>query len=248
MGKKIDRFVLNAAAGFGFYLFYRDATGSAAISVLLALLSCIILRRILRRVLRHLNAKPFIRKRRIRRETSGAILRLACLDAESAAKDIRTLLERHYHEVFNVALIQAHPSDALTRAAVFEAWKEKRDFDRLVICATCTADTECRALAASLKSPRVALIDSAALSRLIAEHPEGLMPERIQSRPAQMKMRKYGAWMLNRRDVPKNLLLSVAMTTIYLLSGNPAYLLGAIFLLTVVLLSLRRPSAPAKLF
>lgn len=248
MGKKIDRFVLTSAAGILLYLYFRVGTGSSLLSVVLALTGCILLKKIIGILKKRLSRKAFFQKRMIRREASGAIMRLACRESETALQEVRTLLKKHYGLDFHVRLLQAHPSERLTPGSVFNLWKENRGADHLVICATCPADAACKAVAASLKSPKIALVDSDALARLIAEHPEALASARDSGTPAALKMRKFGVLLFNRRSAPKNLLLAGVMAVMYYLSANPVYLLGAAALLTVALLSLRRSAAPEKLF
>lgn len=248
MGKKIDGFVLTAAVGVLLYLYFRSGTGSDAIAVILALMSCALLRKLVRRIGKLLAGKPFLQKRRVRREASGAILRLACLDEEDALRDVRQLLSKHYGGDFAVELVQAHPSEHLRPGTVFELWKKNRGCARLAVCTTCAAEPDCKAVAASLKAPQVAVVDSAVLTRLIAEHPEGLVFAGESCPPARLKLRKIGILLFNRRNAPKNLLLSLFLALLYFLTGNPADLLGCAFLTLISLISLRRAPAPEKLF
>ena len=93
-----------------------------------------------------------------------------------------------------------------------------------------------------------ALVDSVALARLIAEHPEVLISEDRHCPPAKLKFRRLGILLFNRRSAPKNLLFALFMAVMYFLTANPAYLLCSAALMVIALLSLRRAAAPEKLF
>ena len=248
MGKKIDRFVLTAVVGTLFYLYYRGALESDFIAVPLALLSCAVVRRLFKSLfLRLSDSRPF-KKRQIRRSANGAVMRLACLEREAALADVESLLRKHYADDFSVALIQSHPSAQVQINEIFDSWKQNRDCERLALCATCQSDSAAQALAASLKAPKVAIVNADVLTRLIAEHPDGLMPETDRSTPARLKIKRLALLLFNRRSAPRNLLFSVSMLAMYLLTGNIGYLLCACVLAAISLFSLKRMTAPERLF
>lgn len=248
MGKKIDLFVLHVALAAMLYFYFRSAFESRAAALALALLSCYLLVKLLRGLLRALSKSPWMRKRGLRRSASGAVMRLACLPREEAAEKLENLLKQCYEELPDLALVQTHPSLRLAEERVFEIWKAHRGKARLVICATCKADPACRMMAASLKAPRVALVDAASLEQLICEHPDGLIPAREKSVRARLHLRRAAALLVNRKNAPRNLLLALSMLLIYLFSGNALYLFSALALIFLAFASLRHAPRPAKLF
>ena len=178
MGKKIDLFVLHVALAAAFYLYFRGAFQSRAVALALALLCCFVLLRLGKRLLALLKNCSWMRRRAVRRGAHGAVMRLACLPEEEAQSAVRALLQKCYGAVPELALVQQHPSLRLSEERVFEIWRAHRGRAQLAICATCRANDPCRALASSLRAPRVALVDASALEQLICEHPEGLVAPR----------------------------------------------------------------------
>ena len=253
MGKKIDAFVLTLAAAGGFYLYFRGALRSRLASLALALLCCFVLVKFVRRTAAILSKGRFMQKRRVRRCAGSAVMALACRDAGQAREQLIELLRESFAgecpESLSVELIQLHPSTKLPQDRLFDAWRAHRGEDRLAVCATCPADADCRILADSLRAPRVALIDSANLTQLIAEHPEGFHCEdAAPTKRLRLRFNRVFALLINRRNAPRGLLFAVAMVLMYVLSANTAYLIAAMALLFLTLASLRRAPRPAKLF
>lgn len=251
MGKKIDRFVLTVIAMAGFYFFYQQAFHMRALSLMLSIISSLVLRKLVRSILNLLNQSRIFRRKRMRKCACGAMMRLACLPDSEAQMEMETLVRKIYKGDYAVAVIQAHPSEKLNTQSLFELWKSHyQKQERLVICATCAADTDCRLLACSLKAPRVALLDSAALVQLMAEHPEGMCADEAPSPRARLRQRmRHASYLLiNRKNAPRGFVFSISMLALYLLSGKIWYLISALFLLFLVLASLRKASRPVRLF
>ena len=250
MGKKIDHFVLSAATAAALYFYFQNAFHSRPVSVVLAFICTVLLSKLFHGFLSLIRRSSLMQRRHIRRCASGAMMRLACMPRAQAQVLLENLLRQDYSGEYAVDLIQSHPSAMLSRQQVFELWKAHLDQQRLVICATCPADSGVRLLASSLKSPRVALMDSAALAQLIAEHPSGMLPEKeIPCRKSiRHRFQQIAARLINRRNAPRSLLIAVSLFILYLLSGKTYYLISALSLVFLALISLKHASRPAKLF
>lgn len=247
MGKKIDGFMLTLGTALILYHFFYRAFGDRRAAIPLALFCCAVLVKLMRRIFALFTHLPLLKRWRIRRHTGGALMRIACMDEHEALQSVEKLLALSYRNDAPVALVQAHPATSLSGEKIFDAWRSHRNEERLVICATCKCDPNSRMLAQSLKQPKLALVDADALSLLIAEHPEGLLPETDTKRP-RLRLR-YGLQILiDRKNAPRCLLLSLSMLTMYIFSGNIFYLIAALFLFTIALISLHRAGRPAKLF
>lgn len=248
MGKKIDRFVLTLACAGAFYLYYQRAFHSRPIAIGLALLSCLVCARLLNRVFALASKGRFWQRRRIRKCAGSALMHIACQPREAAIEAMERLLRSCYDGEYTVELIQAHPSASLSQNQIFETWKAHRDAQRLAICITCTVSPECRMLAASLNTPKVALIDAPLLTRLITEHPEGMALSEEKRACPRRSLRRIAALLVRRKNAPRSLLFSGAMLTMYVLSANIFYLIFAMLLLFLALVSLKTPARPARLF
>ena len=253
MGKKIDAFVLTLAAACGFYLYFRSIFRNRVIALILALGCCYLLVKFVRRVISLFVRGRFMRKRRVKRCAGGAVMDLACRNADDARERLSALLRASYAsecpEAMPIELIQLHPSTKLPQDRLFDAWRKHLGEDRLAVCCTCPADADCRILASSLRAPRVALVDSGTLTRLIAERPEGFVCESAApAKRARLKLRRIASLLVNRRNAPRGLLFTLAMLAMYVLSANIAYLIAAMVLLFLVLASLHQAPRPAKLF
>lgn len=247
MGKKIDGFVATLLPGIAAWFYFSRRFESRLIPFAAAVLTCILTGKLMRKIFAVVRRIPFVHRRKLRRNAGAAMLRIACLPRDRAHEDICTLIRKCYPDSeFNLELIQQHPSLKLSEGTVFQAWKKHSGEDRLVICASCRTDPVVRAFAASLPSPKVTLIDSDMLSQMIAEYPEGMLPENTPKAP--MRLRHAANLLINRRNAPRNLLFSASMLLMYALTANVLYLISAIFLLAATFLSLRRKLRPQKLF
>ena len=157
------------------------------------------------------------------------------------------LLKKSYAGEYAVELVQAPPSGSLSQRELFEVWKTHRDAERLAVCATCECDSSCRMLAATLRQPRIALIDAQLLAQLAAAHPGVLELPGEAQRPHRQLGRSLHL-LINRKNAPRCFLFSVSMLILYALSANPYYLISSMALLFLALASLHRAPRPAKLF
>ena len=248
MGKKIDRFVLSAAAAAAFYLFYQRAYGSRILSLPLALLSTIVLRKTFSILGGIIMRTGWLQKRKLRSCTGSTILSLAAMPAEEAQERISSLVKRCYGEDCSLALVQNHPSLSLSGQQLFEIWKQHRSKEKLAVCATCRIDEACRSLAGSLKGPKIALIDAAMLSQMISEHPQGFTFDRKKTAGLKLRLPHIVTLIFSRKNAPRCMLASIAMFGLYLLGANIAYLASSMALMFVALVSLRQHRRPERLF
>lgn len=249
MGKKIDRIVLDIAVAAAFYFYFQRAFGNRLVSAALSLLCLTMLRRVLRTLLAALQKTVLFRRRNLRRNARSAIMRLACMDAEAAQSAVEQLVRLSYGESARVVPVQRHPSSTLSADSLFDLWRQNQDQQRLVICASCKADPDCRALADQLKAPRVAVIDAPLLAQLISEHPDVLRPQAEESVvPRPRRASRILHLLLRRQNAPRCLIVAASMFLIYLLCGSVIHLALSLTLLLAALISLRTPPRPARLF
>lgn len=248
MGKKIDGFVVSAAAAALLYLYFQRAFENRILSGALALLGAMVLRKSLRLLVALFSRFSFLKRRRLRRLAGGTVLKLAALKEEEARAGVQALLEKCYGGEYELALVQNHPGLRLREEQIFELWRARQGAQRLVVCATCRADSACRALAATLKAPKVAIVDSEMLCQMIAEHPELFPVEQSAPAQARLRLRHLSGTIFNRRSAPRNLMLAASLTLIYVFGGGLCYLVCGMALLFIVLASLHRRPRPARLF
>ena len=247
MGKKIDGFVATLLPGVAAWLYFSRRMENGLIPLIAAALSCILIGKLARKAMTLIRRLPFMRKRKLRRNSGAALLRVACLPQEQAKENIAALIQKCYPgSEFTLEVIQQHPGLKLSEAALFQAWKKHCGEARIVICASCRTDPVVRTFASSLPSPKVTLIDSDMLSQMIAEYPEGMLAENAPK--ARLRLRHAANLLINRKNAPRNLLFSASMFLMYLLTANIFYLISALFLLAAAFLSLRKKLRPQKLF
>ena len=248
MGKKIDLFVLSMGISTGFYLFFRGAFQSRMLCILLSLLGCAVAMRLLRAFSGLLSKSALIKKRRLRKQAGSAMMALACMDEAEAREKLCKLIQRVYGCDYPLELLQCHPAATLKENDVFDLWKRRKGENRIVLCTTARAEASCRSMAASLRQPQIALIDSEMLSQLVAESPEGMFPAEEKRLCRQNRLLRMRDQLFQRKNAPRCLLMFASMLMIYVFSANLVYLACALFLLFAAAVSLRRKGKPAKLF
>lgn len=247
MGKKIDRFVLSLLLAGGFYLYFYRALGNRWAALALALCCFALASRLLRGAGALIGRMPWLRRRRIRRNASGALMRLACMPRDEALRAMEALLHRAYAGEYAVELAQLPPSAALRQEQLFEIWRAHSGEARLAVCASGRASEEARALAANLRAPLVAIVDAPLIAQLYAEQPDAMPACETAARPKRA-LRHVRALLLRRKNAPRSLLLSASLLLLYILSANIFYLIFSMLLLFLALASLKAPSRPAALF
>jgi len=247
MGKKIDGFVVTLLPGIALWLYLTSRMQNRIVPIIAAVFASILFGKMLRKIsIFLLNTLP-VRRKIMRRNACGAILRLAALPEEQALSDLRELMKKCYPgEDYALEIVQQHPSLKLSEGAVFQAWKKHAGEARLALCASCRTEPTVRAFAAGFSGPKITIVDSDMLSQMIAEHPEGLIPEKTFR--TRMHLRHIANLLVNRRNAPRNLLFSASMLLMFLLTRNYFYLGSALFLLALCFLSLRKKLRPQKLF
>lgn len=249
MGKKIDRAALDLLLAAAFYFFFQRTFKNRILSAALAMLCIVLLGRIFRRIAAAVQGLPLLRRRNLRRSARGSIMTLACMEEPAARSAAEQLVKLAYGEVGRVQLIQRHPSCDLQPEALFELWRRNRDAERMVVCASCKASPDCRALAAELKAPRVAVIDAPLLAQLICEHPNILRSQpAAPSQPRTRHAARILHLLLRRRNAPRCLLVAGSMLIFYLLSGSLVHLALSLGLILLALISLKTPQRPVRLF
>lgn len=247
MGKKVDGFVLNTGIAVLVYLYLRGAIRSRALCMLFAMLGCIIFRRILNKLHLLYNRNAIVQRKKLRKQSGGILMTLACMEEAEAKERLVLLLQKAYEFDAPVEILQQFPSCELQDSNVFAVWKQHCGKERLILCTTARAGTAVRTLAASLSQPKLAIVDADILSQLFAEHPECMFSSRCPE-VRKLRRRRVADVLLNRKNVPKCLLMFVSLLLFYILLGNPFYLVSSLLLLLIAAQSLRRKSKPAKLF
>lgn len=248
MGKKIDRFMLTSLLAMALYFYFASAFENDTIAIIFALLACVVVRKLFNRIFELVGRTSWLQRRQLRRKAGSALIHLACMEVQEATGLVSSLLKKSYQNDAPLILEQLHPSTNLSQERIFDAWRSHRGLEKLVICTTGKCPSESRALASSLKSPRIAVVDAELLGRLFAEHPEDVFPAACEKHRRRLRMQHVLQLVLNRRNAPRCMLFSFSMLVMYVFSGSFYYLLFSLALLLVVCIQLRHAARPAKLF
>lgn len=247
MGKKIDAFILSLLPGIAVWFYLSKRLESRFVCFAAALLSCVLFGKTMRKMFSLLQRIPVFRKRRLRKNANSAVMRLASIPSEEAHENILALIRKCYPNcTYSLEVIQQHPALKASESAIFQAWRKHIGEERLVICLSCRTDPTIRAFSSGLSAPKVSLIDSDMLAQMIAEFPDGLTD--AATPVARLRLRHAITLLVNRKNAPRNILFSLSMLLMYLLTGNYLYLFFALFLLVISFFSMRRKLRPNKLF
>lgn len=248
MGKKIDGFVLSVLVAFALYLYFCRWIGNHTVSLLLSALSYFLISKLIRKLYLHISDSALMQKRRYRKQAGSAVMHLACMEEDLAHQQLSELLKQSYDCDATMELVQWPPSSTLTQEKIFDLWKVHRGEDQLVICASCASDSNCKSMCASMKQPKIALLDANALAQLFAEHPQWYPKEPGAVPKRKHRFKQLGALLFQRKNAPRCLLFSAVMLMMYLLGGRISNLIASLALLFLALSALKRPSRPSKLF
>ncbi len=223
MGKRVDRAALWGLAALGYYLFFLHAWGGILPACASAFAACALTRFLLRRA-RLPRRAPASRAR-------AGLLEIAAMADDEAQRRLEALVRARWPgEAFRLAPVLKHPEASLSSGDVLSAWKANRDTGRLVIAATCPAEPRAALYASRLEGPRVTVLDSRALIRLLRASAADDVPD-PPAAPLRRRLRAFLAAACARRFSLKNAAVAAALLALYWVRGNPLGLLGATVLL-----------------
>lgn len=248
MGKKIDRFVLTVALAFILFAYFESAFKNRIFSIFLSVIVCAIIRKGIGKIAKRINATHWRQKQIFKRRSSAVLLRLACMEETDAKELLDALLKKSYRNEAPISIELTHPSVHISQERIFRLWRENRGSNQLVICTTGKCTNEARAFAATLQSPRIAIVDADVLIQLICEHPDGFYPAPTATKRHMLRINQLSQILFNRRNSPRCVLFSVSMLIMYIFSGNLYYLSASLALLFIVFVSLHQVKRPRKLF
>lgn len=224
MGRHIDRWALAALGAAALYLLFLNAWKRVPLACAAAFASCALARRAF--------AGLNLPRRATRAQVAARLMRLAALsDAEAQAALSELVRARWPGERFELTPVLKHPEASLTSGDILNAWKANRGAENLVVAATCPCEPRAALYAAQLRAPRVAVVDSRVIARLLRKSPE---PDDDAPPPPfspLLRLRLMAARCAGTRVSPKNALLAAALLMIYLRRGQPLYLFCALALL-----------------
>ena len=224
MGRHVDRWTLSALGATALYLFFLNAWGSVLLACAAAFACCALAWRFL--------SGLSLPRRATRAQVAAKLMQIASLpDAEAQAALTGLVQGRWPGERFQLTPVLKHPEAALTSGDILNAWKANRGAGNLVVAATCPCEPRAALYAAQLRAPRVAVLDSRALTRLLrrASVPEDAPPP--PPPPVLQRLRLMAARCASARVTPKNALLAAALLFMYVRRGQPLYLFCALALL-----------------
>lgn len=248
MGKKFDGFFLSILTAAGFYLYFQRAFENCFISMLLAFMSFIVLRKTAGILFGLLRRSGWAKRRKLRRSAHGAIFELAVMPEAQAQEKLENLVQLCFESTHKVIIEQSHPALSMPCQRVFELWRENRNEESVILCATCPADDACRSFAASLKSPKMAILDAAQLGKMIAEHPEGFSFGNQAMHRRRLRLAQLHSLFFNRKNAPRMFIIALGMLGIYLLGGKTGYLIGSMGLVYACAASIKPSTKDFKLF
>ena len=207
------------------YLLFLNAFGSIPLACALSFACCIPIVQLRRR----------FRGRMSARQAAAVLERWAYGPDDEAREQIGKLLKV---DVDSLVYLPRHASASISAGDVFSAWKSHRGRERVVLAAPCHADGKARILARTLREPAVEIADAARLIPLIRRS-EIAAPRAPGLRGAMKRLRLSFAALPDRRPWRQNVLFGALLLPVYLLTGNPAYLLLALAALLLAGIALR---------
>lgn len=164
-------------------------------------------------------------------------------DADAAEAHVRARFASSPPFAFRL-LARHGAAPPLNANDLLSLWREHAGDERLVAASTGPIDREAQALAATLSSPAVRLLDADALADALA----GSGLELPEAPPARRRLR-LPRLAPSRKKAPYCLIYALFMLAAYWLLGAPVYLLAALFLIALAVLGLKKPGAtPTELF
>ena len=248
MGRGIDRLAATVLAAFAIYLFFLNASGR----ILPALIATFIAMALMRRLLAHIPTDIVGRKRRALRSAEDTLEQLALADPEAARDFLNSIVRSAYNDMPDGAAahhILRHPSSALTADDIISIWRRHPDAAHVLAISLPKADETALSLASRLRSPEIAVIDRAALARIIASADAKFKSDSTYIKeyiPERRRVRILRA--ASRARAGKCALTGALMLALYLLTGTIPYIIGSLVLLFIAGVSAKHRRAPAGLF
>ena len=244
MGRRIDRFVLTTLLAGALYIFFTNAFRSIPVAAAAAFVSMAILKKLSSKLPR----ERFGRKRRDLADAHAECESLSLGQKEDAEIRIREILLKAYGKLpdgTQLRIILRHPAGTkLSADDIAEIYRELRGCSKALIVSTANADTGAYTLAEKLEEPKLRLIDGAQLAKLIAVHD----PRPSASKPAKRK--SFSAFKAAAAKVKtgKCVGTAVMMLILFSLNGALAYLIGALIMLFLAGVSIKKRRIPEELF
>ncbi len=246
MGRSIDRIVLISLLAGALYVFFLNAMGNIPLAAASAFIAMAILKKLSSRI----PTERIGRKRRRLADARTETENLSLSDAREAGERIYEILTAAYGDKLDGAAIYPllrHPAGKkLSADDICEAWRTLSAYDKAIIVSTAAADESAFRIAEKLDRPKVCLIDSELLIQLTARHyPK---PSEPAFRPARSS--RYAAVIraAGKAKSGKCAVTALAMLLIFRITGTAVYLIGALMLLFVAGVSIRKRQVPGELF
>ena len=224
MGKWIDRAVGLILLSLLLYLLFLYAFENIALSCLLSFSCCGLL-------LLHIWKKRPVTARMSVSQAEALLMQWACGPEEEARAQIARLTGLCGSSE-TLIYVPKHPAATLSISDLFSIWREHRDASCITIATLCQTDARACSLAKSLLSPTVEIIDAARLIPLIRTSNLSA-PQTPRFRHWSAKLSAAIAALPGRKSWQRNALFGLMLMLLYLMGGNPAYLLlsiGTLFL------------------
>lgn len=213
MGKWIDRMALLALVSTAMYLLFLQAFHSIPAACVLSFVCCSLLLTLARRRPRRAGMSAL--------QAEALLNQWACSPDEEACNSIAQLLGVRADSLI---YLPGHPASTLFMRDFFEIWKNHRDRSSITIATPCRADGRAVRLLRTLPPPAVTIADAAQLIPLIRR--SGLpAPEASPLRHWISRLGSAIAALPGRRSWQRRVAFGVMLLLLYLLGGNPAYLL-----------------------
>jgi len=246
MGLRIDKFVLTVLLAAALYVFFIGATGSIPLAAASAFLAMAILKKLSEK----LPTDRIGRNRRTAASAKSELEELSLSSHDTALHRITTILRHAYGSSLDgieLRLILRHPSTQITTDDIRRIWRSLNGRDRAVIAATAVCSDSVHDFASRLRNPRIELIGSDQLVRLIAASgpaPCGLLSGR-NGTPKRLAAAVRAA---GRAKAGKCAVTAMLMFAIFWMTGVAAYLIGSLLLIFICGMSLRKRRIPHELF
>ena len=244
MGRRIDRFMLTALLAGALYIFFTNAFRSIPVAAAAAFVSMAILKKLSSK----LPLERIGRKRRDLADAQAECETLSLGKKEDAEMRIREIIRKTYGSIpegTKIRIILLHPyGRKITADDIADIYREINGCSKAVIVSTANADTGAHTLAEKLSKPKLRLIDGKQLVRLIAEHDPHPSPAKSAKRKSLSAIKTAAG----KVKTGKCVAAAVMMLIFFSLNGALAHLIGALVMLFLAGVSLKKRRIPEELF